>query len=352
MHTIKGNARTYGLRHLTNIVHEAEQPYAELRKPRPDIAWDQSSLMEILFSVRIMIEHYASINEVSLGRKGPGRRGGDRFLMIDKQQLQQTIQRLEHANTSNLHELLAVHNEVHKTLRLIGTEKIVETLEGIFDSLPSLAKELGKVPPIINIQDNGYVVRAQVAGTLKNVFMHLLRNAVDHGIEAAEERLEQKKPVAGTINLEMDVKNSMLQIKLSDDGRGLALARIRKIAIEKGLINSDELLDDQETANLIFRAGFSTAETVTEVSGRGVGMDAVQNFIKGENGKIEISFSDDKVGAEFRQFETIVSLPKILSENIEGFAFHPHRRSDDVLVDIGADIIKEAKNTNSMQIAS
>jgi len=106
MHTIKGNARTYGLRHLTNLIHEAEQAYAELRKPHPDIVWDQATLMDALFSVRIMLEHYASINEVSLGRKGPGRRGGvEHFLMVDKHQIQEAIQRLEHANTGNLHEL-------------------------------------------------------------------------------------------------------------------------------------------------------------------------------------------------------------------------------------------------------
>lgn len=338
MHTIKGNARTYGLRHLTNIVHVAEQPYVELRKSRPDIAWDQATLMEALFSVRIMLEHYASINEVSLGRKGPGRRGGiERFLMVDKLQLQETIRRLENANTGNLHELLAVHNEVHKTLRLMGTERIVEILEGIFDSLPSLAKELGKVPPIINIQDNGYVIRSQVGGTLKNIFMHLLRNSMDHGLESPEERLEQNKPTAGTILLYMDAQDGKLRIKLSDDGRGLALARIRKTALEKGLINSDEQLDDHEIADLIFRPGFSTAERVTEVSGRGVGMDAVQNFVKGENGRIEINFNDDKVGADFRQFETIVYLPEAISENVEGFDFHPQGGNEETLVDIKFD---------------
>ncbi len=338
MHTIKGNARTYGLRHLTNIVHEAEQPYVELRKPSPDIAYDQTTLMEASFSVRDVLEHYARINEVSLGRKGPGRRGGiEHFLMVDKNQIQETIRRLENANTGNLHELLAVHHAVHKTLRLMGTERIVETLEGIFDSLPSLAQELGKVPPIINVQDNGYVIRTQVGGTLKNVFMHLLRNSMDHGLESPEERLEQNKPTAGTILLQMDVRDGKLQIKLGDDGRGLALARIRKTAIEKGLINSDEQLDDDEIANMIFRPGFSTAEKVTEVSGRGVGMDAVQNFVKSENGKIEINFNDDKVGADFRKFETIVYLPEALSENIEGFDFHPQGGTEETLVDIKFD---------------
>lgn len=211
-----------------------------------------------------------------------------------------------------------------------------------------LANELGKAPPIINVQDNGYVVRTQVAGTLKNVFMHLLRNSVDHGLETPEERLAQKKSAAGTIYLEMDVKDNMLRIKLSDDGRGLALARIRKIALEKGLINADKPLDDDNAASLILRPGFTTAQSVTEVSGRGVGMDAVLNFVKHEGGKIEIGFTDDKVGAEFRQFETVVYLPKVLSENVEGFHFHPLRRSDDILMEMGVDTSMETKITNSI----
>jgi two-component system chemotaxis sensor kinase CheA len=351
MHTIKGNARTYGMRHLTNIVHEAEQHYVELRKPRPDIAWNQETLMEALFSVRDMLEHYARINEVSLGRKGPGRRGGiERFLMVDIHQLQETIRRLENANTGNLHELLAVHDAVRKTLRLMGTERIVETLEGIFDSLPSLAKELGKVPPIIDVQDNGYVVRTQVGGTLKNVFMHLLRNSMDHGLESPEERLEQNKPTAGTILLQVDVQDGMLQIKLSDDGRGLALARIRKIAIEKGLINSDEQLSDDEIADLIFRPGFSTAEKVTDVSGRGVGMDAVQNFVKRENGMIKLRFSDNKIGADFRQFETVVYLPGIYSENVDEFDFNRQAGgAGETLVEMGFGERNETKEAPAKQ---
>ena len=338
MHTIKGNARTYALRHLTNIVHEAEQPYVELRKPRPEIAWDQTVLMNALFSVKDALEHYARINEVSLGRKGPGRRGGiEHFLMVDKNQIQETISRLEKANTGNLHELLAVHDAVRKTLRLLGTERIVETLEGIFDSLPSLANELGKLPPIIHILDNGYVIHTQASGTIKNVFMHLLRNALDHGLETPEERMEHNKPAAGTILLQMDVQEGMLHIKISDDGRGLALARIRKIAIEKELIRSDELIGDEEAANLIFRAGFTTAENVTEVSGRGVGMDAVQNFVKRENGIIKINFTDHLIGADFRQFEMIVSLPESLSESVEGFDFHSQDKANETLVNIGFD---------------
>jgi two-component system chemotaxis sensor kinase CheA len=155
---------------------------------------------------------------------------------------------------------------------------------------------------------------------LKNVFMHLLRNSVDHGLEAAEVRNAQGKAAAGAIDIEVGVGEGALQITLSDDGRGLALKRIRAMAIEKGWIEADQPLSDEEIAELIFRPGFSTADKVTEVSGRGVGMDAVRDFLKREHGSIALRFTDDHKGADFRQFQTIVNLPEKLAVDTVGMS--------------------------------
>ncbi|WP_035055263.1 HAMP domain-containing protein [Andreprevotia chitinilytica] len=310
MHTIKGNARTYGLQHLTNVVHEAEQTYEALRKPRPDIAWDQDSLLAELAGVRAAVERYSHINEVSLGRRGPGRRGvTERYLLVDKGEILETLHRLETVNTGNLHELVAARDAVRKTLRLLGTEPIAATLGAVLDAVPALAAELGKATPSIRIDDNGYVIRNQASGLLKNVFMHLVRNAVDHGLEAADVRTAAGKAANGLLRISLAVADGTLQVALWDDGRGLALLRIRAIAVERGLVSVDEPLSDDEIANLIFRPGFSTAERVTDISGRGVGMDAVQDFVRREGGKIAIRFTDDAVGANFRQFKTVISLP-------------------------------------------
>jgi two-component system chemotaxis sensor kinase CheA len=192
---------------------------------------------------------------------------------------------------------------------LLGTESIGEVLSGVLDSLPSLAEELGKDVPVVRIRDNNHRLRSQASGTLKNVFMHLLRNSVDHGIETADVRTAHGKTSGGTIEIEVSVDADALQITLSDDGRGLALGRIRSIAVERGWIGDDETPSDEAIADLIFRPGFSTAEKVTEVSGRGVGMDAVRDFLKRENGSIELRFTDSRTGADFRQFQTVVSLP-------------------------------------------
>ena len=317
MHTIKGNGRTYGLQYLTNIVHDAENSYDELRKPHSNLAWDQRMLISELTGVRTAIERYATINEVSLGRKGQGRRGNtERYLMVDKKHIQETLNRLETVNTANLHELIAVRNSVRKTLRQLGTERIGETLANVIESTPSLAKELGKEIPAIKIEENGYVVHNQASGLLKNVFMHLFRNAMDHGIETPEERIKNGKPPAGTIALQMSVANGMCEFTLSDDGRGLALREIRNAAIEKGIISERTQISDEETARFIFLTGFSTAEKVTTVSGRGVGMDAVQDFVRRESGKIEIRFTDNNVGAEYRPFKMHIFLPENFAVNL------------------------------------
>ncbi|WP_283148010.1 HAMP domain-containing protein [Silvimonas soli] len=318
MHTIKGNARTYGLHHLTNVVHLAEQSYEQLRKPHAAIVWDQQQLLDELAQVRATVTQYARINEVSLGRKGSGRNDqAERYVMVDKHQIQETLRRLENINTNNLHELVAARDAVRKTLRLLGTEPLAQTLAGVLDSLPALATELGKAVPQIRIEDEGYAIPAHAAYLLKNVFMHLMRNALDHGLEDQSTRLAQGKAAAGTLALKLAVTDGKLQIALQDDGRGLALARIRATAMQKGLIATDVTLNDEQTAQLIFHPGFSTADKVTEISGRGVGMDAVQDFIKRERGDIRIQFVDQAEGADFRQFATVVALPESFAVHID-----------------------------------
>ncbi|MDE1184764.1 ATP-binding protein [Paraburkholderia sp.] len=314
MHTVKGNARTYSLQHLTSIVHETEQRYDALRQSDNHDLWDQRLLIEDLERVKAALESYTTINEVSLGRKASARGGvagnADRYLMIDRQLIQEHLHLLEGADPHDVTALLTMRETLSRSLRLLGTETLDHALSGVTGSLPSLAAELGKAAPRVTITDNGYRVRPQAGATLRNVFMHLLRNSMDHGIEAPEERIAGGKAAAGAIGLEMGVDEHALQITVSDDGRGLALAKIREVAIARGWLDADAHVSDEAIAELIFRPGFSTAQNVSEVSGRGVGMDAVRDFLKRENGRIELRFTDDHQGAAFRHFQTIVSLPE------------------------------------------
>ncbi len=310
MHTIKGNARTFGLLHLTNLVHEAEQTYDELRT-NPDAVWDQEKLLGELSSASAAVEEYAHINKVKLGRTGPGRRAGvEKYLMVQKQDIQDALELMDDSVRGNdLEEMRSAQLRLQNMLKMLGTVRVKEALEGIVESLPSLAKELSKEPPKVSIADHNIVLRTQIADLLKNVFMHLYRNSIDHGIEAPEKRLAKGKPAAGHINLDVSLVGDRVVLKLGDDGAGLAVALIRQRAIEKGLLAADQHPSPEEIAQLIFAPGFSTAAVVTEVSGRGVGMDAVKSFVEREEGTIELVFRTTDTDSSYRAFDTVISMP-------------------------------------------
>ncbi|KVL21658.1 MCP four helix bundle domain-containing protein [Burkholderia sp. MSMB1826] len=336
MHTIKGNARTYSLQHLTNIVHEAEQAYESLRRADSGPEWNRDALMDDLARVREAVDHYATINAVTLGRSSEPAQSGADFLMVERARISESLRVLDGADPANASDWHAARDAVRRMLSQLGTQGIGEALGSVIESLPSLAAELGKPAPVVHIDSHGQRVRSEIVATLKNVFMHLLRNSIDHGIESSDVRRAAGKAASGTIDIAVGVGGGELWFVLADDGRGLALERIRGIARERGWIDADDAaaLSDEEVAELIFRPGFSTAQTVTEVSGRGVGMDAVRNFLKREGGDIALRFTDDRVGAPYRAFETIVSLPARFAADGAAQGAGPAQRTR--IADIGA----------------
>ena len=138
---------------------------------------------------------------------------------------------------------------------------------------------------------------------------HMIRNAVDHGIESEQQRLEAGKPATGSIAITTYRQGGDIVIHLADDGRGLDVDRIRQIALEKDLISEDAALSDHEIAQFIFHPGFSTSDAVSQISGRGVGMDVVNSEVRQCGGTVDIETSTGQ-GTQF----TIV-LPFTLSVN-------------------------------------
>jgi len=133
---------------------------------------------------------------------------------------------------------------------------------------------------------------------LADPLMHMIRNAVDHGIESPDLRTEQGKPAQGTVKLQASHQGGGIVIRISDDGKGMDPERIRQKAIEKRLISVDDVLSTVEIFDLIFQPGFSTAETITDISGRGVGMDVVRGHISRLRGRIEVASTLGQ-GSEF-----------------------------------------------------
>ncbi|MFY0686646.1 MAG: chemotaxis protein CheA [Cyclobacteriaceae bacterium] len=130
--------------------------------------------------------------------------------------------------------------------------------------------------------------------SLTDPLMHLIRNSVDHGIETREERIKKGKPSNGSIKLKAYYSGAKVYIQIQDDGSGLDTEKIRKKAIEKGIITKEDNLTEKEIFDLIFTAGFSTATNVSDLSGRGVGMDVVKKNIMEIRGDISVSSEKDK----------------------------------------------------------
>ena len=306
MHTIKGNARTYGFMHLTQTVHDAEQLYDRLRKTA--LEWDAERLYDDLRDTDKLLEEYASINRKKLGRKELSADAGSVY-MVESEKIEEIQRNLDSMDLKNPVALEKVLTSVQRDLSLIGTSPLKEILSGILDSLEPLAQELGKVTPEATINDNNILLKDEVSDILKNVFMHLYRNSMDHGLESEEERLAKGKTAGGQIQLTMRLEDGQLVFNFKDDGRGLNLKKVQEKAIANNLISVDKELSIQEVAALVFQSGLSTAEKATEVSGRGVGMDAIKKFIERSGGKIEILPIESEANTgDFLPFEVVFSL--------------------------------------------
>ncbi|MEH3087467.1 MAG: HAMP domain-containing protein [Xylophilus ampelinus] len=307
LHTIKGNARTYGLRHLADRVHRAEQRCEALRAG--EAGWSAAEAARDIAGVRAVLDEYVRVHAVKLGRAGPGRDDPEQFVRLPRQDVRALLQRLDAADATDGDALREAARAVRRALRAAGTERLADMLQGVIDGLPALAEELGKEPPRLVFDDRGLRLHGRYGRTLRDAFVHLLRNAMDHGIEPPLERIARGKPAAGGIRLAARVgDDGRLVLELSDDGRGLDLAAIRERALQRGLLGADDAPDEQAVAELIFAPGFSTAAAVTQVSGRGVGMDAVRGFVEAEGGSVALALGGAS-GAAARPFVVRLSLP-------------------------------------------
>lgn len=165
----------------------------------------------------------------------------------------------------------------------------ISSLFGRFRRLiHDLAHELGKEIELVTVGEDTELDKT-VIERLNDPLIHLIRNAIDHGLEGPDGRRAASKPAAGRITLSARHAGAEVLVSIIDDGKGLDKARIQARAEEHGLIQRDARLSEAELFQLIFQPGFSTAKTVTSLSGRGVGMDVVKRTIEGLRGKIDIT---------------------------------------------------------------
>ncbi len=231
-------------------------------------------------------------------------------LVIQQAMLSQRVLESGLARSSNvvlgLEDLELLTREIQDSVMAIRAQPV----KSVFQRMPRLVREVadmtGKRVKLL-MEGEGTEVDKTVIERLTDPITHMLRNAIDHGLETPEGRAEAGKPAEGVVKLRALHRGGRIVIEIQDDGRGINRSRVRGIAVEKGLIAEDAVLSDEEVDNLIFLPGFSTAETISDISGRGVGMDVVRRSIQGLGGRISISSEPGK-GSKFT-----MSLPLTLA---------------------------------------
>jgi two-component system, chemotaxis family, sensor kinase CheA len=187
-----------------------------------------------------------------------------------------------------LEELEHLTREIQDSVMAIRAQPV----RSVFMRMPRLVREVaaqtGKQVRLLT-EGEGTEVDKTVIERISDPLTHMIRNAIDHGLESPEGRIAAGKPLEGTVKLTAAHRSGRIVLEVSDDGGGIDRARVKQKAIEKGLISPDAQLTDSEVDNLIFLAGFSTAETISNISGRGVGMDVVRQSVQALGGRIAIT---------------------------------------------------------------
>jgi two-component system, chemotaxis family, sensor kinase CheA len=223
------------------------------------------------------------------------------------------MQRLKDIPPEYLEGLMKGVNELSRHTRELQESVMavrMQPVKSVFSRMPRIVRDLSrKLNKQIRLEMKGESTEIDktVIERLSDPLTHMIRNSLDHGIEMPADRVAKGKPAEGVIYLSADGTGGRIIIEISDDGQGINRERVLKKAIEKGVVAPDAQMTPEEIDHLIFAAGFSTAEKVTDVSGRGVGMDVVRRNIKELGGEIRM-YNTPGFGSRF-----LISLPLTLA---------------------------------------
>lgn len=212
----------------------------------------------------------------------------------------------------SLFETVSFLDLVTSDMQLAVMKMRMQPIKKVFGKFPRLVRDITKsIGKDVDLKISGEEteVDKSVTELIGDPMVHIIRNAVDHGLESAEERRLKGKPERGTISISACQQGTQIIIEVCDDGKGINVERVKKKALEKSLITEEEALrmTDETAINLIFLPGFSTHDVATELSGRGVGMDVVKTNIAKLNGEVEVLTKKD-LGSTFR-----ISIPLTLA---------------------------------------
>lgn len=311
MHTIKGNCRTFGFSYFSDVVHEVETAYSDLKAAgEPD--WQQEPLLNDLERVEKILAEYETVYYTVLGRGTAENTARDNNgFWADSEVIDKIKDCIERAN-EKCPDAAAEFLPVAEMIKAATANPLDKVLADIVKSLPSIADQLGKKPPEVVFKGADISVKPSEETLLNNIYAHILRNCVDHGIEPPEERLTHGKPEQGSIVIESASADGKLYIDVFDDGRGLNVQRLFAKGAQTGKWSEASPPSFEELAQLIFDSGVSTKDEVSDISGRGVGMDAVKQFLKQRGGDIYLTLVNPPAAFKtdvFIPFKIRVELP-------------------------------------------
>ncbi|MGH7619411.1 MAG: chemotaxis protein CheA, partial [Gemmatimonadaceae bacterium] len=325
LHSIKGTSAFLGLEHATELAHHAESMLTRVRSGTAACTGDLANLLfraiDMLDAILCAIEQAPegetptvpggyrellvtmreSVATGSDGSRTPSRNSGQfRRLLSADLNVRIRVDELDRL-VGVVRELVLAHSMLARDASLHGNPDLARKsafAERLAFEIEDMTSELRTVPFAATLQrlarlarDAAYqsgktidltmegddvAIERVMADALADPLMHMVRNAVDHGLESADERVRAKKPVTGRLTIAARRAGTHLLIDLSDDGRGIDPNHLRRVAVERGFVSPDARLTDDEAFQLLFRAGFSTATVVTDLSGRGVWMDVVR----------------------------------------------------------------------------
>jgi signal transduction histidine kinase len=307
MHTLKGAARGLYLKQLSQMFHAVEQYYLGLQEGD---SWDLRVMRDQIEEVQKLVDYYKFMAHNRLGRH-PEKSQIVEYHIAEIENLYQGLKAWPGPPNALIDRIRGLfYSKIFKDARLV--------FEDLFSSIPLLAKDLAKESPNVRLDTRGIHLSQRAEVIFRKIFIHLVRNAMDHGLEPAAERLKLGKSPEGTIHVHMQRLGDRLELRCYDDGRGLNLKRLEEIAIQGGLLPSGTNSSPQVIARLIFHPGMSTAREVSDISGRGIGMHAVQAFIEENQGSIAIELeTQGRTPPDHTAFRLVIGLPFILFEEAD-----------------------------------
>ncbi len=326
IHTLKGDARIVGMNDVTRLSHKTEELFAEAQRSAFSVPedFDLVVTMALRFIAMLLRKKEASplggidvdgfvqqidamleeaksrvVESKITGTPAPSL-GALRALEIQDRVCTATQMRLADAATQvfleHLQSAAEARDRLHEAWRALRREisafsavPVERLLLRHQNAAEELAHELGKTVRA-QMEADGVQLRSEAAEAVDTAVLHAIRNAVDHGIEDAASREKANKSKVGRIVIEARALDDWIEVCVDDDGRGVDLEHVRSRAVELGFLSPQRASEasDQELVNLLFEPGFSTRRHVTDVSGRGVGLDALRNALKKIGGTIRL----------------------------------------------------------------